>query len=266
MGCAASGPVDGHDAIESDKKLHDVTGVDSKSGASLASTEMSNSNASNASAAASTSSPAAASVSSPAKGSTSPKPTSPKGVPAAKPLQQRYTLGKVLGKGGFGEVREAIRKEDGKRCDNRKQRVTLARRLLAGRGLCGSEAASHFPPTTPMASSCATCRVAVKTISKLKFAGEEEHQNMLTEVRRGGWNGEARSAVRARSNSSVLNGHKYSQLPNAHPVLATVISPLIYPTHRSPSTNVYQSRTATPTWSACTRWVARYSTRVGHAG
>ncbi len=35
--------------------------------------------------------------------------------PGAKPLESRYTLGKVLGKGGFGEVREAIRKSDGKK-------------------------------------------------------------------------------------------------------------------------------------------------------
>ena len=35
--------------------------------------------------------------------------------PGAKPLESRYTVGKVLGRGGFGEVREAIRKSDGKK-------------------------------------------------------------------------------------------------------------------------------------------------------
>lgn len=34
---------------------------------------------------------------------------------SVKSLETRYTLGKVLGRGGFGEVREAIRKSDGKR-------------------------------------------------------------------------------------------------------------------------------------------------------
>jgi calcium-dependent protein kinase len=48
-------------------------------------------------------------------------------------------MGAVLGKGGFGEVREGIRKADGE-------------------------------------------KVAIKVISKLKFASEEDHANMITEV------------------------------------------------------------------------------------
>ncbi len=31
-----------------------------------------------------------------------------------KPLETRYVMGKMLGKGGFGEVRQAVRKSDGK--------------------------------------------------------------------------------------------------------------------------------------------------------
>lgn len=59
--------------------------------------------------------------------------------PDTSVISEKYTLGKVLGRGGFGEVWEAVRKADGN-------------------------------------------RVAIKIISKLKFPGEEERKNMLTEV------------------------------------------------------------------------------------
>ena len=58
---------------------------------------------------------------------------------AQQSIDERFTMGKVLGRGGFGEVRHATRKSDGK-------------------------------------------DVGIKIISKLKFAGDEEHQFMLTEV------------------------------------------------------------------------------------
>ena len=61
------------------------------------------------------------------------------GESAQHSIDERYTMGKVLGRGGFGEVRHATRKSDGK-------------------------------------------EVGIKIISKLKFAGDEEHQFMLTEV------------------------------------------------------------------------------------
>lgn len=106
----------------------------------------------------------------------------------------------TLGKGGFGEVKIAVRKGDGKkyvRCRRRDitglhptPAASAADDLAAPSvGGCTPTLTSHAPSEffrifTPNAPPCvvAFCRFAAKIISKLKFASEDDHDAMMTEV------------------------------------------------------------------------------------